>query len=185
MCSSDLLGAVVAPGPFVASEIMAPVAIRLAGSADQQSAWLPRIVDGERQFAVAAAEWAGARAGYGVREVDGRMEGEALFAIDIDGASDYLIGAADGRFYHVASDAPGVTLTHLTTVDRTRGFGLLGFDGAQAELLPGSEDARVINQAVHAGRIALAADTLGAAQTMLDKSVAYAGERRQIGRAHV
>ena len=34
-----------------------------------------------------------------------------------------------------------------------------------------------------AGRVALAAETLGAAQSMLDGAVAYAGQRRQFGRA--
>ena len=36
---------------------------------------------------------------------------------------------------------------------------------------------------IDAGRIVLAADTLGAAQTMLDRAVAYSKQRVQFGRA--
>ena len=53
-----------------------------------------------------------------------------------------------------------------------------------AELLPGSEkDPSAINKVIDTGRLMLSADTVGASQVMLDKSVAYSLERKQFGRA--
>ena len=51
-----------------------------------------------------------------------------------------------------------------------------------AEFLEGSKDKAVIEKVLDAGRLMLAADTVGAAQVMLDKSVAYSLERKQFGR---
>jgi alkylation response protein AidB-like acyl-CoA dehydrogenase len=51
-------------------------------------------------------------------------------------------------------------------------------------LLPGSEkNSNAINKVVDTGRLMLSADTVGASQVMLDKSVAYSLERKQFGRA--
>jgi len=49
-------------------------------------------------------------------------------------------------------------------------------------LLSGSDNKSIIEKVLDAGRIMLAADTVGAAQVMLDKSVAYSLERKQFGR---
>ena len=45
-------------------------------------------------------------------------------------------------------------------------------------MLAGGDARRVLD----AGRVVLAAETLGAAQAMLDRAVSYAGQRRQFGR---
>ncbi|MEX2327280.1 MAG: acyl-CoA dehydrogenase family protein, partial [Pseudomonadales bacterium] len=68
----------------------------------------------------------------------------------------------------------------LTTIDATRSVCQLIFDNVPAQLI--SDDPDVFTKALDVGRIMLAADTLGAAQCMLDKSVAYAKEREQFKR---
>jgi alkylation response protein AidB-like acyl-CoA dehydrogenase len=45
-----------------------------------------------------------------------------------------------------------------------------------------SDDPTVFEAALDAGRVILAADTLGAAQNMIDQAVAYAKERKQFNR---
>ncbi len=62
-------------------------------------------------------------------------------------------------------------------------MGELIFQDVAAEQLPGSDDPEVCARLIDAGRIILAADTLGAAQTMLTKAVEYAKTRVQFGRA--
>ena len=54
----------------------------------------------------------------------------------------------------------------------------LSFAATPVEVLTGGDARRVLD----AGRVVLAAETLGAAQSMLDQAVAYAGQRRQFGR---
>ena len=69
----------------------------------------------------------------------------------------------------------------LQTVDRTRRVGELEFRNVKS--LPVSTEPTIHDALVDACRIIIAADTLGAAQSMLDKAVTYAMEREQFGRA--
>ena len=59
----------------------------------------------------------------------------------------------------------------------------IAFNNTPADVLPGSESGQeALLATIDAGRLMLAADTLGAAQAMLDQSIAYAQERRQFNR---
>ena len=82
----------------------------------------------------------------------------------------------------VDSSSSGITVTELTTVDKTRTSIELVLDKVNAEILPNSNNKEVIEKVLDAGRLMLAADTVGAAQVMLDKSGAYSLERNQFGR---
>ncbi len=177
---AEVLGRHVAPLAFSASVAMVPTALRLAGSAAQQSEWLPQIAAGQLTVGAALSERSGARAGAGVVCSQGRLSGRALHVIDFN-ADAYLVADAAERLYLLPADAPGLRRIALETVDRSRAIGELVFDGASAALLPGS-DARVCAQVLALGRAVLAADTLGAAQAMLDQALAYAGQRQQFGR---
>ena len=176
----EALGGATAPIPYVASSVMAPIALLAAGSEQQKEEWLPRVATGDAVFGVGVTEEIGRRETDGVRAQDGALHGKAMFVLDAVDAS-RLIVAASGALHLV--DPASAKSTRLKTIDRTRTVSEVVFDGAPAELLPGSADSREpLLQAIDAGRIMLAADTLGAAQTMLDKAIAYAKERRQFNR---
>ncbi len=176
----EALGGATAPIPYVASSVMAPIALLAAGSEQQKEEWLPRIATGDAVFGVGVTEEIGRRETDGVRAQDGTLHGKAMFVLDAVDAN-RLIVAASGALHLV--DPASAKSTRLKTIDRTRTVSEVVFDGTPAELLPGSADSREpLLQAIDAGRIMLAADTLGAAQTMLDKAIAYAKERRQFNR---
>ena len=176
----EALGGATAPIPYVASSVMAPIALLAAGSEQQKEEWLPRIATGDAVFGVGVTEEIGRRETDGVRAQDGALHGKAMFVLDAVDAS-RLIVAASGALHLV--DPGSAKSTRLKTIDRTRTVSEVVFDGTPAELLPGSAQSREpLLQAIDAGRIMLAADTLGAAQTMLDKAIAYAKERRQFNR---
>jgi alkylation response protein AidB-like acyl-CoA dehydrogenase len=110
----------------------------------------------------------------------GRLSGEVTGALDGATATHLLVALpGDGGMALVAADAPGVHATPRRSVDRLRPLADLTFDAAPAEPLAGGDARRVLD----AGRVALAAETLGAAQSMLDQAVAYSGQRKQFGRA--
>ena len=67
----------------------------------------------------------------------------------------------------------------MATIDDSRRFAELSFDGVSAEPLASNDGLAALRNAAW---VILAADTLGAAQVMLDKAVAYAKERKQFGR---
>lgn len=180
--AAEELGRRVAPVPFLGTAVLAPIALKEAGSASQQAQWLPRLATGEALVGVALSEaLSGARDGAGVRVEDGRLHGSALFVIDGAMAEAFVVAASDGSFHLVPADAPGLRRTALRGVDATRPMVELHFEGVPGDPMPGA--GRPLPERLRAAAwTLLAADTLGAGWAMIDQSVAYAHDRRQFGR---
>lgn len=175
--ASEALGKAAAAAPFLGSAVLAPLALKLAGTEDQRRRWLPKLATGAVTAGVAISEpVAGARDGAGVTARDGRLTGTALFALNATGADLLLVGDTSGGM-HLAQFAEAAE--PMISIDVTRRLTALTFKDTPAEPLsaPGTLD-----RLRDAAWIILDADTLGAAQTMLDRAVAYAKERRQFGR---
>ena len=179
---ASALGSGTAPVPYAGSYVMAPIAINLGGDEQQKSNWLPKIAGGECVIGVGLSEYVGAREDSGIEFSNGKLSGRCLFLIDGKDADAYLLADKSGQLYLVDSSSSGITVTELTTVDKTRTSIELVLDKVDAEILPNSSNREVIEKVLDAGRLMLAADTVGAAQVMLDKSVAYSLERKQFGR---
>ncbi len=178
---AEILGSRVAPAPFVASVVMTPLAIASAGSEIQKSRWLPALAEGRIIAGAAVTEAVSSRLGAHVQSDGKVLHGRAMFVLDFE-ADLYLVADENRALYLVEANSPGLQRRALTAIDRTRAVGELVFDGVAAELLPGSSDPEVCTRVIDAGRIILAADTLGAAQHMLARAVAYSKERVQFGR---
>ena len=179
---ASALGSGTAPVPYAGSYVMAPIAINLGGDEQQKSNWLPKIAGGECVIGVGLSEYVGAREDSGIEFSNAKLSGRCLFLIDGKDADAYLLADKSGQLYLVDSSSSGITVTELTTVDKTRTSIELVLDKVDAEMLPNSSNKEVIEKVLDAGRLMLAADTVGAAQVMLDKSVAYSLERKQFGR---
>ena len=177
------LGRTVTPVPYTASAIMAPVALLTGGAEAQKEEWLPRIASGEIKFGVGVSETISTRDAGGVRLTDGRLNGAAMFVIDGGPADIFLIAAGPDNLAIVPRNAPGVTVTPLTTIDYTRMHCEVKLENVSADLVGGKGKAtEAIRKCILAGRLAFAADTLGAADVMIYKAVEYAKERRQFDR---
>jgi alkylation response protein AidB-like acyl-CoA dehydrogenase len=95
--------------------------------------------------------------------------------------ADYILLADSGAGLHVvAADAAGLEITPLRSIDDTQPFCELNLEAVVAQSLVDGSD--VLADVMAAGRIMLAADTLGAAQKMLELAVAYSLERKQFNR---
>ena len=184
--AAQSLGWGVAPVPFLGSAVMAPVAFAEAGTRAQQERWLPRIAAGECRMGIAATELDSRREGAGVSERDGLLRGKALMVIDAVDADYFLVPVAEEpmRLAIVSAEAECLTLRSLTTIDRTRGFGELVFEGVRAEDWIGEAGGAdtAIRRMLDAGRVALAADALGACDRALDMAVSYSKQRVQFER---
>ncbi len=179
---AQTLGHATAPVPFAATVVVVPRAIARAGSAAQRAEWLPRLASGEIIAGAALSEAAsGAREGAGITVRASKLHGNTLFVVDYE-ADVYLVADDSHHLYLLDAAAPGLTRRSLPTIDATRRVGELVLDGVTAQLLPGSSDPAVLADALDAGRVMLAADTLGAARNMLDQAVAYSLAREQFGR---
>jgi alkylation response protein AidB-like acyl-CoA dehydrogenase len=178
--ASEALGAAVAPVPFM-GVVLGPLALLRGGSAAQQADWLPKLASGEVMAAAAISEpIAGARDGAGVTAKGGKLSGKALFVPGGMAAGLLIVADTAGGLHLVRGDAAGLTRTLMPGIDETRRLAELSFDGVAAEPLAGGPE--LLMALRDAGWVLVAADSLGAAQVMLDKAVDYAKERRQFGR---
>ena len=172
---AEVLGRHVTPVPFSTTAVMAALTLIDAGMEDELAA----IAAGELRIGIAFGEAIGARADAGVTVDGDLLSGKSLFALD-GFANSYLVAAADKSIYLVSADTSGVTRNTLTTVDKTRTTCELLFENAQAKKV--SSDPSVFERTLDAGRLMQAADTLGAAQAMLNQAVDYSLQREQFNR---
>jgi alkylation response protein AidB-like acyl-CoA dehydrogenase len=174
------LGHAVTPAPYLSSAIMLPIALRNLASAEAAD-WLTGIASGELCFGVAATETFSIREGAGVVLSGGRLSGKAMMALDTCGADHLLVAVGDDTLAVVRNGAPGLTHSRLSTIDTTRCLAEVLLDEVPPEaIFEGAHEA--IARMFDAGRIALAADTLGACEAMIEQAVAYAGQRKQFDR---
>lgn len=177
----EVLGEHATPVSYTATAILAPLALTLAGTAVQQEKWLPGIVEGTLQVAVGINEAGGSRDGAAVTLAQGKLKGRLMFVLGAPDADLLICSCTDGDLYAVERNAPGLEWIALRSIDDTRCLWEVNLQDVSADFLSRGEG-DVIAPLLAAGRTALAADTLGAAQSMLDKAVAYAGERQQFNR---
>ena len=180
---SEALGGGVSPTPFVAPYVMAPTAIKHAGSKIQQENYLSKIASNEYRFGVGFSEFISKRNDAGITFSDNKLNGRAMFALDTNDATHLLLANEKGKIFVAETKSSNMEIVSLTTVDKTRQFSEVICKNLEAEMLENSSDSEEpILKAIDAGRIVLAADSIGASQTMINKAVDYAKERKQFGR---
>jgi alkylation response protein AidB-like acyl-CoA dehydrogenase len=113
------------------------------------------------------------------------LTGSVAFAPDAPGAALLVaVGVhSDGEPVAAAvpADGGGVSVEPVTRYDATRSLGNVTFDGAVGRRL--EVDADALADAWYLAHALIAGESIGAAQTCLDVSVAYAKERFTFGRA--
>ncbi len=113
------------------------------------------------------------------------LEGPVAFVPDAPGADLLLAvgltedGAPVGAA--IAADADGVSIEPVTRYDATRSLGHVTLSAAKGRKLDVGAD--VLADAWYVAQALIAAESLGAVQTCLETSVAYAKERFTFGRA--
>ncbi|GEL21734.1 acyl-CoA dehydrogenase [Pseudonocardia sulfidoxydans NBRC 16205] len=144
------LGAGVAPGPWRGT-VLAADAVRLAGSPEQQAAWLPRLASGE---AVGAVSLSGAPVEYAaIADVLVVRDGDGLALAERGGFTTEAVGSYDGT-----------TRLARVTVETSEAF-------------PGEAIADLTARAT----VLVASDLAGVAREAITRTVAYDREREQFG----
>jgi alkylation response protein AidB-like acyl-CoA dehydrogenase len=151
------LGAGVAPGPWRGT-VLAAEAVRLAGSAEQQAEWLPKLATG---VAVGAFTLRGSAPGF-------------LPAVEY-GAAAHLVVARAGDGLALVE---GAAATPRGSYDGTTR--LADLQAGAGEALPGAT-AEVIDELAARATVLVAADLVGIAREALARTVAYDREREQFG----
>ncbi|MCR9213001.1 MAG: acyl-CoA/acyl-ACP dehydrogenase [Proteobacteria bacterium] len=176
------LGRHAAPVPFVGTAVMATLTLNLCGSEAQKSNWLPKMAAGNCKIGVGIGNVAsGARRGAAVSVSEKGLSGEIPFVIDAAGANAFLVSDQAGNLYLLNSAAAGLSVSLSPTIDGTNPLGHLTLNNVSVNRLENAS-AGSLDRIINAGRIALAAQTLGAGEEMLRRAVAYAKERKQFDR---
>jgi alkylation response protein AidB-like acyl-CoA dehydrogenase len=187
------------PGPFFATMGLAVPALIEAGTDAQKKEALTAIAEGKARATLAFTEPSGRWDAGGVtltaKPVGGgwRLDGVKLFVPDAAGA-DYTVVAARTRgegeegisLFLVKGKPKGMTVTELQTLDMTRRWHEVRFDGVElgADALMGAQDKAwpALKRALEWATAALCAEMIGGAQKVLEESTEYAKTRHQFGK---
>jgi alkylation response protein AidB-like acyl-CoA dehydrogenase len=169
-------GRAVHPGPGWASCVGATSAAEVFGL----DTLLRALVEGSQTATLALEEpgrcftrWQQAQ----LSVFDDRLSGEKVQVPDALGA-DYLLTTTSNGVYLVPTDARGLTISATESLDGSRRFAAVQFDGVAGNRVgENAQLAPVVDRML----VALCADGIGAAQRALELAVAYACERQQFG----
>jgi len=196
----EQIGRHLSATPFLASGVLAVSALRQAGSPAQQQHWLPRLARGEAIATLAVDEQAKHRpeqiALQATRQGEGWcLNGAKCFVLDGHMASLLIVVARSGgaagdqqglSLFALPRDSAGVTVTRTVMVDAHNAARVtLSEVRLPADALLGAADAAwpVLQAVLDAGRAAAAAELLGIAEEVFERTLGYLKERKQFGRA--
>ncbi|GAA2319775.1 hypothetical protein GCM10010234_77820 [Streptomyces hawaiiensis] len=205
-------GRALAPTPLLATAVLAAPLLLALGTGAQRDALLPRIASGELTAALAVpgpalatalaltghdrrGQWAGGGRAGGVqaRRAEGgwQLYGQVDQVLDGHSAELLVVAAHTGGFarsrvllFLVRGDAAGLSRTRQTALDPTRPQGRVQLRHTPAELL-GDEEVDALPALARLGDTVascLAAEAVGAAARVLERTVEYVGQREQFGR---
>ncbi|MET0894237.1 MAG: acyl-CoA dehydrogenase family protein, partial [Acidimicrobiia bacterium] len=191
------MGRTLLCAPYFSTVVLAADAIMNAGTPEQQGELLPGIASGETIATLAFTEPNGKWDASGIEMIatpsgDGStLDGTKMFVLDGHTANLIVVAARsagttddDGvSFFAVDGDAAGLTRTPLATMDQTRKQAKLEFSGVTATAIgePGAAWP-ALSKTLDQAAVALANESVGGAQHVLDMSVEYAKQRVQFGR---
>lgn len=192
-------GRALLPGPFFATMGLALPALLEAGTENQKKDVLSAIASGDARATVALTEGSGRWDASGITlratQAGGgwRLEGAKHFVPDAH-VADHLVVAARSKgegedgitLFLVGAKTPGVTITPVQTLDMTRRWCDVRFDGVAvgAEAVMG-EPHRAwprLKRALEWAGAALCAEMVGGSSRVLESATEYARSRQQFGK---
>jgi alkylation response protein AidB-like acyl-CoA dehydrogenase len=192
-------GRALLPGPFFATMGLAVPTIIEAGTEAQKKEVLGAIAAGNARATLAMTEPAGRWDASGITLTakpagnGWRLDGIKLFVPDAENA-DYMVVVARTRgegedgvsLFLVKGEPKGMTVSQLKTMDMTRRWSEVRFEGVELEgsaLMGAPHQAwPALKRALEWATAALCAEMIGGAQKVLETSTEYAKTRHQFGK---
>jgi|TARA_B110000902_G_C14268531_1_gene572290 hypothetical protein len=192
MVICEVLGKALVREPILSTVITSGSFLRHGGNSEQQSKYIPAIIEGRSQWAFAFAEIC---SGYDMAAIKTTAEQSDGFVLSGDKIAvlngehaDHLIVTAKTAtgvsVFIVDASADGVSRQAFSAVDASRGANVsfnnvaVSADNVLGELDNGLV---LVQQAVNDSIIAIGAEALGAMQSLLDTTVEYTKTRTQFG----
>jgi alkylation response protein AidB-like acyl-CoA dehydrogenase len=192
-------GRALLPGPFFSTMGLAVPVLIEAGSEAQRKEALSAIAAGSVRATLAFTEpsgrWDAAAVSLAAKPSSGgwRLDGVKVFVPDVE-AADYMIVVARTRgegedgitLFLVKGKPEGMTVRALETLDMTRRWSEVRFEGVQleADAVMGAPDKAWprLKRALEWATSALCAEMVGGVQKVLEASTEYAKTRHQFGK---
>jgi alkylation response protein AidB-like acyl-CoA dehydrogenase len=192
-------GRALLPGPFFATMALAVPTLVEAGTEAQKKEVLGAIAEGTARATLAFTEpsgrWDASAVTLTAKPSGGgwQLDGVKLFVPDAE-AADYTVVAARSRgegedgisLFLVKGRPAGMTVTSLKTLDMTRRWSELRFDGVKldgASLMGSPHNAWPhLKRSLDWATAALCAEMVGGTQKVLETSTDYAKTRHQFGK---
>jgi alkylation response protein AidB-like acyl-CoA dehydrogenase len=187
------MGRRLVPGPFLGS-LLAGIAIERGADDAQRERWLPAIASGETIATLALVEPGGAFEADAIAASADPVDGGFV----LRGRKTHVVGAADaglvvaafrepsGRvsLFAVELPAPGISVEDEVSIDPTRPTARVAFDGVRVgrEARLGGDGAEALAATSTRGCVALAAEQVGGAESVLQITRQYAIDRKQFDR---
>lgn len=190
---AEQIGHTLAPTPYFSTAVLAAWLLKTAGSDAQQKAWLPRIASAETIVALAVDERSRHRSSAletkAVRDGDGwRIDGKKLLVVDGHVAQALIVAArtdAGAALLLVPAETRGVQIERTVMVD-AHNAARVTFEGVRvgADAVIGTPEtgAALLEQVLDVGRAVAAAEMLGLADEVFERTISYLKERKQFDR---
>jgi alkylation response protein AidB-like acyl-CoA dehydrogenase len=191
---AEELGRNLTPSPFLSTAVLAAVALERAGNEAQQKRLLPAIAESTTVLALATDECARHNPESvtlsAVRHGDGfALNGEKIFVVDGHVAQTLIVSARTSAhgitLFLVDRDTAGVHIERTAMIDAHNAARVRLQDvkvGADAVLGAIDGGHGVLSQVLDHGRAIVAAQLVGAADAVFERTTTYLKERRQFGR---
>jgi alkylation response protein AidB-like acyl-CoA dehydrogenase len=182
------MGFALAPGPLLSNTVVG-LALAMNGSDGQKAEYLAPLATGEKRGTPALID-AGSAGTIGEFEMEGRsadggtaLDGEKILVMDAEAADFLLVATSDGQRHIVDTDQAGLSIEAEDSIDPTRRFYSVRFDGVEVpaeRTLPAEREDYF--PVLHRVCVAISAELTGIAQRTMEMAVEYAKERQQFGR---
>jgi alkylation response protein AidB-like acyl-CoA dehydrogenase len=191
---AEQIGHTLAASPFYSTAVLAAWLLRTGGTPAQKAAWLARIAEADTILALAVDERprhrASAIATTARREADEWVvDGRKLMVVDGHVAQAFIVSARSDSgavvLLLVPAGTPGLAVERTVMVD-AHNAARVTLDGVRvrADALIGTMEtgAALLEKVLDVGRAVAAAELLGLADEVFDRTVQYLKERKQFDR---
>ena len=188
----EQMGRALLCAPYLSTAVMTPYLLAALGDTGECAEVLPKIAAGDLIATVAFAEPGSARPAEHPSTTatdDGgwKLSGEKTYVLDAQTASVFYVYARTGSgtaIFAVDRDAPGVSVSALDTIDRTRRQGRLSMNNTPGRLVGAPSAGRgALSDALDRSAVALIAEQAGGAMHAMQMAADYARTRFQFARA--
>ncbi len=175
------------PSPLISHTLAASSLVEL-GSDEQKKQWLPDLASGKKIAACAILDEDDCPQLDNITltiSAAGTLSGTKPFVPDAGNADLLLVAFRDADGFGlalIAKDQPGVTVTTTGTMDQSKRSGTLTLNKVQVDASQRLAcDGQAITRLLDKGSVAVTAEMVGAAETVLEMTNQYAKDRIQFG----